>query len=213
MLASRLFAAASFSAADAVLCINELQSLKDDSFRVIDGDTLIFRGTKSWQELLTEARVGGAEWEHGGKVHRGFVDLYSKIRPDVIETLQSFNIRRIAGHSVGGIFAVLASQELRNRQPSVVYTFGSPKIGSSKEFARHLQAPVFRVANTEDLVTRLPPLCQHVGVHVPVMFETGSVVDNHMLDGYAKYLEKYKKNQFTCGLGGGDDAAGTMLYL
>lgn len=183
-----------FRPTEAVVCATHLQSVSiDEPFRIVD-DTLLFRGTLSWRELVTELKVGKKRWEGGGTVHKGFGDLYSTVRADVMDAVRSRPVSRIAGHSLGGVFAVLCQQDILRESivapPSVVYTFGTPRIGD-KTFTDGIisGSSIYRVANTEDIVTRLPPLCNHVGQAIELQFDDGSIVDNHSLEGYVRELE------------------------
>lgn len=162
-----------------------------DAFEIVD-DTMFFRGTLSWRQLLTEVRLGRVEWDSGGKLHRGFADLYQSIRGDVLEATREHDISYLCGHSLGGVFAVLAAQDMLLHtvaRPRAVYTFGSPRMGD-RHFAqcaagRH---PIYRVVNDEDIVTRVPPRCWHVGTRIPLHFDHGSVLANHAIDNYANAL-------------------------
>lgn len=207
-----------------------LQSVPLEQRWVLRSDgVLLFRGTASWRQLLLEARVGRCRWRGcdevvttpyaasagtpgaepsetsllRGSVHRGFCDLYELLRTDLEETLRSSDAPRvhtIAGHSLGGIFAILCALDLAcprfddghdavRTAPPVVYTFGAPRVGD-KLFARTVRARlplVHRIANEHDVVTRLPPLCAHVGtVPRPLRFQRGSIFANHALEEYAK---------------------------
>ena len=162
-----------------------------DIFRIVD-DSLLFRGTLSWKELLTELRVGRVQWDDGGSIHRGFSDLYRDIRTDVMDAVSSKRISYVCGHSLGGVFAILAAQDMLRYDKSVpraVYTFGAPRVGDN-QFVRGVTQnhPIYRITNEEDLVTRIPPLCEHAGKPILANFDRGSILRNHDLEEYRNAL-------------------------
>lgn len=75
----------------------------------------------------------------------------------------------LAGHGIGGAFALLAALDLFGRQQNVaaVYTFGAPRLGD-KRFVRAFPFPVYRVVNNLDLMVTMPTAWQwrHIGTHV-----------------------------------------------
>jgi triacylglycerol lipase len=122
----------------------------------------------------------------------------------------------VTGHSLGGALATLAMCDLMAARPTAqMYNFASPRVGDPA-FARlfNAQAPiVWRIANTEDIVTNLPLatavlstssvprtalwrtvlvwyLCDYEHVGAPVSFTTqlGSIDLNHSLSTYASAL-------------------------
>jgi predicted lipase len=170
---------------------------EDKACRVVD-DVLLFRGTYKWRELLTEVRTGNAEWPDGGSIHQGFMDYYKNIRTEVHDTIDGRPIRIIAGHSVGGVMAVLYASEIArlHKAPRAVYSLGSPRIGDRRFMQLERDWQVYRIANSEDLITRIPPLRHHVGTHVPVRFETGSLLADHGLEGYSMALKKMQRRKW-----------------
>lgn len=168
-----------------------------DAFDIVD-DTMFFRGTLSWRELLTEVRLGRVEWDSGGRLHRGFADLYRPIRSHVLEATREHDVTYMCGHSLGGVFAVLAAHDMllhTATRPRAVYTFGSPRMGDS-DFVRTMQKrlPIYRLVNDEDLVTRVPPRCRHVGTRISLHFDHGSVLANHAIDKYGGALHARRSN-------------------
>lgn len=192
MLARLASPFAPYNAEYAIKCATDLESMqKEDVFRIVD-DSLLFRGTLSWKELLTEVRVGRAKWDDGGSIHRGFFDLYRNIRGDVMDAVGSRRISHVCGHSLGGVFAILAAQDLLRYNKSIpraVYTFGAPRVGNDK-FVRSVTRnhPIYRITNEEDVITQIPPLCRHVGDPIIANFDSGSILDNHALCEYRSAL-------------------------
>ena len=62
------------------------------------------------------------------------------------------------------------------------YTFGCPKVGN-KEFAKQFDKnTVYRISNTEDIISQLPVwpiLLWHVGTPILFCNNIGSLYDNH----------------------------------
>lgn len=115
---------------------------------------LVFRGTDQLRDWLTNVQAVPRRWPRGGRVHRGFLrDLLRVWRPLRAHLAVCRGPLFVAGHSLGGALATLAASALR---PRAAYTFGSPRVGDAA-FAATLQAPLFRVENRRDLVTRMPP--------------------------------------------------------
>jgi len=58
---------------------------------------------------------GGASWCPGCMAHQGFAGAYADIRPALLDALRELRCRSVtlAGHSLGGALATLASAELR----------------------------------------------------------------------------------------------------
>lgn len=156
-----------------------------------EGDTLLLRGTLDWKQMLQELRVGKVACRGGGTVHRGFHDIYGTLREEIFDAIDGRDVARIVGHSLGGVLGVLAADELLWRGCSSVrqvYTVGAPRMGDRTWARRRRPYRVVRIYNVEDLVTRVPPLCQHVGTEVPLHFDHGSILLNHDLTRYSEHL-------------------------
>lgn len=132
---------------------------------------VVFRGTEidSRRNLLTDADFMLVPESGAGRVHRGFKAALDSIwRPLLIHLEQVGGNRGLwlAGHSLGGALATLMTSRLLSMGVGNVrglMTFGSPKVGDSR-FVRHMDCPVWRVVNGNDLVTRVPPIpYRHVG--------------------------------------------------
>ena len=99
-------------------------------------------------------------------------------------------IHTVAGHSLGGVFAVLFADDMRRAKliAPTVFTFGAPRIGN-RAFADAVDSPdVFRIYNPGDPVTRVPPLCRHVGRPVELAF-AGNGLERHCLENYIRALD------------------------
>jgi hypothetical protein len=123
----------------------------------VDGSpftALVFRGTDQLRDWLANVQALPRRWPRGGHVHRGFLRSLLRVwRPLRMHLAGRAAPLFVTGHSLGGALATLAGSALRAR---AVYTFGSPRVGDAA-FAATLQAPLFRVENRRDVVTRVPP--------------------------------------------------------
>ncbi|MEQ8390372.1 MAG: hypothetical protein RIB30_05220 [Thalassospira sp.] len=94
------------------------------------------------------------------KVHSGFWDAFRHIREDIIKCLElEENCKLpvyITGHSLGGALAVVATYSLTSDRVAACYTFGGPRVGNL-QFGQSIRPPVYRVVNSSDIVTRVPP--------------------------------------------------------
>lgn len=126
---------------------------------------LVFRGTDQLRDWLANVQAVPRRWPRGGLVHRGFLRALLRVwRPLRTHLVGCPGPLFVAGHSLGGALATLAGSALR---PRAVYTFGAPRVGDAA-FGATLRAPLFRVENRSDLVTRVPPagppwFFQHAG--------------------------------------------------
>lgn len=122
-----------------------------------------------------------------GATDDGFTSAYKSLRvgdakegPTVAMFLESYigaKLLTIAGHSLGAALATLLALDAGINTPfsgassPLIYTFASPRVGDHL-FAKAYNDKVpntFRVANTMDAVTMLPPVFplpyMHVGIH------------------------------------------------
>ena len=157
---------------------------------VLVNDVLCFRGTVDWADLLRECQVGKSRWVDGGSVHRGFYTQYALLRDEVHRCISGHEVRLVAGHSLGGVLAVLFAHDLKRLQhtPHAVYTFGAPRIGDCEFASLSRDWPVYRVQNTRDLVPSIPPYCFHVGQLVSVSFNGKQPLGSHCIDRYTNEL-------------------------
>lgn len=157
--------------------LGEFNSDKTDTqaFLVSNGQyaVLAFRGTevKKGKDIQTDAKALKVSVIEG-KVHRGFVEAYKSIEPQILEGLKLVRGQPlyITGHSLGAALATIATQYLERDhllrdQIAACYTFGSPRVGN-REFDRDFKSAIYRVVNTTDVVTVVPLLLMgymHIG--------------------------------------------------
>ncbi|HEY7682088.1 MAG TPA: lipase family protein [Gemmatimonadales bacterium] len=117
---------------------------------------LTFRGTElEPRDWSTDLNALPTAWPAGGQVHRGFADALRDVWDEVAAALVGLPSRLLyTGHSLGAALATLAASL---RQPTVRYTFGSPRVGDAA-FVQSLAAlPHHRFVNCCDVVCRVPP--------------------------------------------------------
>lgn len=133
---------------------------------------LVFRGTDSIRDWIADAKVLATERVYGGtkcKIHRGFFGEYSDLADEVRQCLRSIAPHRLflAGHSLGGAMAVVATAELQAEfEVTALHTFGQPAVGRDG-FVEHLDGLLgdsyLRVVNDDDVIAQVPPTYRHAG--------------------------------------------------
>lgn len=129
---------------------------EDDEKRI-----LVFRGTESAQDWLTDLDVHHTPWLYGN-VHRGFKEAFDAVWPQIEPVGWDDKELFITGHSLGAALATLAVSRIGKGD---LYTFGSPKVGDAKfveSFNKGHES--IRFVNNNDIVARVPLTgYQHVG--------------------------------------------------
>lgn len=127
-----------------------VESTRGERFAV-----LIFRGSVTAGDWVTNFNAGLVNWPGGGRVHRGFKAALDKLWPLIDERLDALACPVFyTGHSLGGALATLAASR---RPPRAAYTFGSPRVGD-RAFGETLAGrDLFRIANNRDIGTTVPP--------------------------------------------------------
>lgn len=99
----------------------------------------------------------------GGLVHGGFKKAFDSIWNRLQELMNEIDVNSvwITGHSLGGALATHCANRM---YANGCYTFGSPRVGS-KKFNKSILTPIYRVAKSNDIVTRVPtpPVYIHSG--------------------------------------------------
>lgn len=128
------------------------------------GESLFaIRGTASFADALTDARVSFARSPSGYVVHRGFSLTFDSIKPGIDDYLKKNNPSHIhvLGHSLGGAVACLTAEYLKLLGNSVsLYTFGCPRVGDSLYSSAITQLigdnNIHRVYHEADPVSMIP---------------------------------------------------------
>lgn len=118
---------------------------------------LVFRGTASFKDAWTDAKVPLVPHPDGGRVHQGFIEAYAKVRKQVGEAVTKHEglPLYITGHSLGGALAMIATKELGAESTGATYTFGAPR-AADDDFYKGIKTPIYRVVNAADSVARVP---------------------------------------------------------
>jgi triacylglycerol lipase len=149
-----------------------------------DHSEVIFPGTDSAQDFLTDIRVKKYKWRIG-RVHAGFRRAFESIFTPLANELKPGTRILLAGHSLGGALAMLAAYALLdNGYPIMgVYTYGSPRVGNgpfSRTYNSVLGHRTFRLVNDRDPVPRLPWVWgtyRHAGTEVFLPRDGGLEID------------------------------------
>ncbi len=180
----------------------------------------IFAPWRMWQRRkhrpvrvpqLLESQPTAVQHSSGIRVHRGFYELYQRIRDQLTPYLATAQTVVFVGHSMGGALANIAALDTALNLPLVkdvrVYTFGAPRTGNV-EFANALdQAPVltqfFEMQNTSDVIPTLPfsvmpntadpnhpHYYEHGGTPLAYNLNWGSFTNNHVLPNYIYALDQ-----------------------
>lgn len=126
--------------------------------RCNDYAVLAFRGTEGKiKDILSDLKFRLKNGKHRG-FNQAYKNVSDSVRAYINMPLQGNLPLYITGHSLGAAIAVIATQDLdpdNLNNLAACYTFGCPRVGNA-EFDRSVKAPVYRVVNAADGVTRVP---------------------------------------------------------
>ena len=192
---------------------------------------IAFRGTeKKISDWLTDVDAVPTVVDKT-KVHSGFNKAFNIIKDQndktakdrVEEIMKSQDAKDangvvlplfIAGHSLGGALALLATKHLAFDITGACYTFGAPRVANYEYFDK-VKTPVYRVVNSSDIVPRVPPgagiiifinlfkLMSWLTKFIPVLSTVFEKIENFLdkLNGYRhigdmRYLTDVASNKF-----------------
>lgn len=121
------------------------------------------RGTEpnEWNDIKADANAIHAIAETIGRVHSGFKREVDDLWPALEQTLvENEKPTWFTGHSLGGAMATICAGRCRLSHirsiPRELYTFGSPRVGTSR-YVNHSPVQHTRWINNNDIVARVPP--------------------------------------------------------
>jgi triacylglycerol lipase len=156
---------ASFNARLSLLSFSEAETFGFVTRRADTGDVYVtFRGTETPEDWLVNVAVRQvAQQQSWGNVEDGFSSVYRQCSPTILDAIRRASPARVivTGHSLGGALATLCAADIKGvlGLATILYTFASPRVGDPA-FAHRFNAEcpeTWRVANTEDLITNVPP--------------------------------------------------------
>jgi predicted lipase len=184
-------------------------------------DVVAFRGTMDTQDFFSNFRAYQTQTRncHGelvpGLVHSGFASAVDELLPqlnsEILRLYSSSSVHKpvvFTGHSLGGALAAISCIKALPKldaQRCFLCTFGCPRFGDRLFFSNLDKVPNKRiVVNVSDMVPQFP---SSVFVDVSGRYyyyfghdldlidvQTGSLVQNHSIDGYeAQYAKSTKK--------------------
>jgi len=121
-----------------------------------------FRGTEpaEFSDLLADLNAWPDKPMIGhGKVHNGFQNELEKLWPMILEGLTPHLGKKLTlcGHSLGGAMAtVAASRFSMDIGVDTLFTYGSPRTGTSDFVKAFKHVPHFRFVNNNDIVPTVP---------------------------------------------------------
>jgi hypothetical protein len=142
---------------------------------------LVWRGSASPTDFLTDASVVKVPYLDGTRVHFGFLNSFKSVEGDVfggilsaiqkLGGISSVGNIIISGHSLGGALTVVSAFNIATLIPEwgdklKTVTVGCPRVGNHlfKRLYNQRVSDSLRIVHDNDLVTRIPKLNYfHVG--------------------------------------------------
>ena len=156
-----------------------------------DTAVIVFRGTEPKQksDIWADLKTWKKKSQTKGSIHSGFMGETDKVWESVNKFVRDNKDKDlyIAGHSLGGAMASVASSRLQQHAPlKMTYTYGSPRVGNSS-WRNYQTWSHQRIQNNNDVVTQTPPMLLGFRHHVP------SVYINHY--GNIRKLTRWQKTK------------------
>ncbi len=124
---------------------------------------VVCRGTEpnDWNDIKADVNALTVLAETAGRVHRGFKREVDDLWPRLERALKD-NSKPLwfAGHSLGGAMATICAGRCKLAEipsnPTGLFTFGSPRVGTTR-YINYVKIPHYRWVNNNDIVARVPP--------------------------------------------------------
>lgn len=116
---------------------------------------VVFRGTQSLRDFLSDIAAWRTGWSGRQRVHWGFAQAYRVVKSQLDEWCRDNPAMRLVatGHSLGGALATLFASDHPRAE---LVTFGSPLVGNAAFAASFAERQVRRYRDCADLVARVP---------------------------------------------------------
>ena len=166
---------------------------------------LAFRGTEamSIRDIKADARANKRACESGGEMHSGFYDAFENVRSMVEGAINDPSHADkplyVTGHSLGGAVATVAAKKLAHPGGiAACYSFGAPRVGDD-DWITEIRAPIYRLVNSADCVTMLPPSNEFVAfvawllrllskAHIPFVSPMAGALASRLRSAFGGYL-------------------------
>ena len=166
---------------------------------------LAFRGTEamSIRDIKADARANKRDCESGGEMHSGFYDAFENVRSMVEGAINDPSHADkplyVTGHSLGGAVATVAAKKLAHPGGiAACYSFGAPRVGDD-DWIAEIRAPIYRLVNSADCVTMLPPSNEFVAfvawllrllskAHIPFVSPMAGALASRLRSAFGGYL-------------------------
>ena len=158
-------------------------------------------GLRDWKNNLSFAAAPYSAMDPPWYAHAGFLLVYRSLLPTVAPLILDPKIRGICtvGYSHGAALALLCHEYAWYHRPDlrdtlVGYGFGCPRVlyGCPPEEVTLRWQSFFRICNTDDIVTKLPPRALgycHVGTPIVIgAHGRYSAIDAHRPESYIREL-------------------------
>ena len=139
-----------------------------------DHVVIAFRGTQPTQlsDLLADLKAWRETSDTKGRVHSGFKNEVDKLWPYIEKMVKGKGANKerdtiiVTGHSLGAAMATITATRINEMgYNTVLYNFGSPRVGNGDWAEQFEDIPTWRFVNNNDMVTKVPPfgLYTHIG--------------------------------------------------